>query len=166
MGVKIPGLLSFLIYGDPNKPVTGLRAFPPNKRPPVNFVFQTYHGMVAIGMGLIALSLGGLFFWWRRWLFNLKWYLWILVFSVLGPQISNQLGWFSAEVGRQPYIVYNHLLTSEAFSKSISSGEVITSLVMFVVIYIFLLALFVYLLNEKIRQGPSEDGIISEGHRA
>jgi cytochrome d ubiquinol oxidase subunit I len=166
MGVKIPGLLSYLVHGDADKPVTGLRAFPPDKRPPVNFVFQTYHGMVAIGMALIALSLGGLFFWWRRWLFNLKWYLWILVFSVLGPQISNQLGWFSAEVGRQPYIVYNHLLTSEAFSKSISPGEVITSLVMFVVIYIFLLALFVYLLNEKIRQGPSEDGIISEGHRA
>ncbi|MCX6829391.1 MAG: cytochrome ubiquinol oxidase subunit I [candidate division Zixibacteria bacterium] len=166
MGVKIPGLLSYLVHGDFERPVTGLRAFPPDKRPPVNFVFQTYHGMVAIGMALIALSLGGLFFWWRRWLFNLKWYLWILVFSVLGPQISNQLGWFSAEVGRQPYIVYNHLLTSEAFSKSISSGEVITSLVMFVVIYIFLLALFVYLLNEKIRQGPSEDGIISEEHRA
>jgi cytochrome bd ubiquinol oxidase subunit I len=166
MGIKIPGLLSYLVHGDFEKPVTGLRAFPPDKRPPVNFVFQTYHGMVAIGMALIALSLGGLFFWWRKWLFKLKWYLWILVFSVLGPQISNQLGWFSAEVGRQPYIVYNQLLTADAFSKSVSPGEVITSLVMFTVIYIFLLALFIYLLNEKIQQGPSEDEIISEGHRA
>jgi cytochrome bd ubiquinol oxidase subunit I len=166
MGAKIPGFLSFLVHYDFNKPVTGLRAFPPDKRPPVNFVFQTYHAMVAIGMALILVSLLGLFFWWRKNIFNMRWYLWVLVFSVLGPQLANQLGWFSAEVGRQPYIVYNLLKTSDALSKSVTSGEVITSLVMFGIIYMFLFALFIYLLNEKIQHGPLEDDKIAEGHRA
>jgi cytochrome d ubiquinol oxidase subunit I len=166
MGLKIPGFLSFLVYYDFNKPLTGLRAFPPDKRPPVNFVFQTYHAMVAIGMALILISLLGLFFWWRKIIFKMRWYLWILVFSVLGPQLANQLGWFSAEVGRQPYIVYNLLKTSDAISKTVTAGEVITSLIMFGIIYMFLLALFIYLLNEKIQHGPLEDDKIAEGHRA
>src|SRR5690606_13164744 len=106
-GVSIPGMLSWMIYGDASAPVTGLRSFAPENRPPVNVVFQTYHAMVAIGFGLIALSWGGLLLWWRKRLFDLRWLLWIFVFAVLGPQAANQLGWISAEVGRQPYIVYN-----------------------------------------------------------
>ena len=79
--------------------------------------------------------------------------------SVLGPQLANQLGWFSAEVGRQPYIVYNLLRTEDGLSKSVTSGEVITSLIMFSLIYLLLFILFIYLLNEKIQHGPSEDDL-------
>ncbi|SYZ72338.1 Cytochrome bd ubiquinol oxidase subunit 1 [Candidatus Zixiibacteriota bacterium] len=165
LGLKIPGMLSWLVHGDAGMPVTGLKAFPPDQRPPVNFVFQTYHAMVAVGMILILLSWGGLVLWWRQKLFEIRWFLWILVFAVLGPQLANQLGWFSAEVGRQPYIVYDLLRTSEAFSKSVTTGEVITSLILFGIIYIFLLALFIYLLNEKIQHGP-DDEAVAEGHLA
>jgi cytochrome d ubiquinol oxidase subunit I len=165
-GIKIPGLLSFLVYGDAQKPLTGLSAFPPDKRPPVNAVFQAYHAMVAIGMGLILISLAGLFFWLRGTLFRKKWYLWILVFSVIGPQLANQLGWFSAEVGRQPYIVYNLLLTSDAVSKTITAGQVITSLILFGIVYILLFGVYIYLLNETINHGPSDEEAAIEGHRA
>lgn len=166
MGVKIPGMLSYLVHWDSDAPVTGLRAFPPDKRPPVNFVFQTYHAMVALGMALILISWLGVYFWWRRKLFDIRWFLWVLVFSVLGPQLANQLGWFSAEVGRQPYIVYNLLLTADGISKTVTPGEILTSLVLFGIIYIFLFFLFIYLLNEKIQHGPLADDLIVEGHRA
>ncbi len=158
-GVAVPGLLSWLVYGDASKPVTGLQAFPPEQRPPVNIVFQSYHAMVAIGMGLIVLAWGGLFLWWRKQLFNLRWLLWVFVFSVLGPQAANQLGWISAEVGRQPYIVHNLLRTEDALSKSVTSGEVITSLILFGAIYLLLFILFLYLLNEKIQHGPLADDL-------
>ena len=164
-GISVPGLLSFLLSGDPKKPVVGLRAFPPEDRPPVNIVFQSYHFMVIIGSGLILLSLVGLFLLWKKKLFHVKWLMWVFVLSVLGPQLANQLGWLSAEVGRQPFIVYNLLRTEEAFSKTVSAGEVLTSLVLFCIIYIMLLALFIYLLNEKIQHGPMDDHV-KEGHLA
>jgi cytochrome d ubiquinol oxidase subunit I len=153
-GFKIPGLLSYLIYGDSQKPVTGLNAFKSEDRPPVNIVFQSYHLMVAIGFGLIALSVIGIFFVWRKNIFEKKWLLWIFVFSVLGPQIANQIGWISAEVGRQPWIVYGLLRTSEALSKAVNAEQVLFSLILFAVIYSLLFVLFLYLLNEKIQHGP------------
>lgn len=162
-GVKIPGLLSYLVYGNFAKPVTGLNAFAPSDRPPVNIVFQSYHIMVAIGFGLIAISLIGIFFWWHGSLFNKKWLLWIFVFAVLGPQAANQLGWISAEVGRQPWIVYGLLRTSEGLSKVVTADQVMFSLILFTLIYFLLFVLFLYLLNEKIQHGPeSAETIPSE----
>ena len=162
-GFKIPGMLSYLIYGDSKKPVTGLNAFKPEDRPPVNIVFQSYHLMVAVGFGLIALSLIGVFMLWRGKLFEKRSLLWIFVFSVLGPQLANQLGWISAEVGRQPWIVYNLLRTSEALSKVVTANQVLFSLILFTLVYFLLFILFIYLLNEKIKHGPEgADKIPSE----
>jgi cytochrome d ubiquinol oxidase subunit I len=160
-GVKIRGFLSTLVHWDSEKALTGLRAFAPKDRPPVNLVFQSYHLMVAIGMGLIGLSLLGLAWWWRGKLFETRWLLWIFVLSVLGPQLANQLGWLSAEVGRQPWIVYGLLRTSEAASPGVTAGNIWASLVMFGVVYLLLLAVFVYLLDHKIKHGP--DGAPEEG---
>jgi cytochrome d ubiquinol oxidase subunit I len=154
LGIAIPKLLSFLISGDFNQPVTGLNAFSPEDRPPVNLVFQTYHLMVAIGFMLIGISLMGIFLWWRGRLIKTKWYLYVLMFSVLLPQIANQLGWISAEVGRQPWIVYNLLRTSDALSKVVTEGQIWFSLILFILIYSLLFVLFLYLLNEKIKHGP------------
>jgi cytochrome d ubiquinol oxidase subunit I len=152
--VAIPGMLSLMIGGTTEQKVTGLNSFPENERPPVNIVFQAYHLMVGIGFTLIGISLLGLFFWWRGTLFDKKWMLWIFVFSVLGPQIANQVGWITAEVGRQPWIVYGILRTSEGLSKAVEAGQVLFSLIMFGIIYLFLFVLFIYLLNEKIKHGP------------
>jgi cytochrome d ubiquinol oxidase subunit I len=156
-GIEIPGMLSLLAHGDPEASVTGLDAFAPADRPPVNVTFQFYHLMIAVGMALIALSLAGTFLWWRGTLFNYKWYLGLLVLSVMGPQIANQCGWFAAEVGRQPWIVYNLLRTSEGLSKVVTAEHIIASLIMFSFIYLLLFAVFVFLLNEKIKHGPSDD---------
>ena len=163
LGVKIPGMLSFLIHGDPAEHVTGINGIPEDERPPINIVFQTYHLMVAIGMFLILISLVSLFYWKRGKLFETKWLLWILVFSVLGPQFANQLGWYSAEIGRQPWIVYGLLKTSEGLSKVVEANQIIFSLILFTVIYLLLFALFIYLLDEKIKHGPEDaDSIPSE----
>lgn len=165
-GIAIPGMLSYLIGMDTGTKVTGLNSFKPEDRPPVNIVFQTYHLMVAIGFTLIAISLLGVFFWWRGTLFKQKWLMWIFVFSVLLPQIANQIGWITAEVGRQPWIVYGLLRTSEGLSKAVEAGQVWFSLILFTIIYAGLFILFIYLLNEKIQHGPEDvDSIPSEiGH--
>ena len=163
LGVSIPGLLSYLVYGDAAKPIAGLNSFPKNETPPVNIVFQSYHIMVAIGFFLIGISVLGVFLWWRSKLFNHRWLLRVFVFSVLGPQIANQLGWITAEVGRQPWIVYGLLKTSDALSKVVTAGQIMFSLILFAVIYLFLFILFIYLLNEKIKHGPEEpETIVSE----
>ncbi len=158
-GIKIPGLLSWMVHGNADAPVTGLNAFAPEDRPPVNIVFQAYHIMVGVGMALIVVSLLGALLLWRGKLFETRWLLWIFVFAVVGPHIGNQLGWMAAEVGRQPWIVYELLRTSDALSYVVSSSEVITSLVLFGLIYLLLFALFVFLLNEKIQHGPEDFGV-------
>lgn len=154
-GLKIPGGLSFLLKYDFDAPVKGLNAFKPEDRPgQVNAVFQFYHIMVAIGMVLIGLTLLASFYWWRGTLFDKKWLLWIFVFAAILPQIANQVGWFAAEMGRQPWVVYGLLRTSDAFSQAVTDNQIIFSLVLFLLVYTLLFTLFIYLLNKKIKHGP------------
>ena len=156
-GVKIPNGLSYMIHYDTAAPVTGLDQYPVEDRPgQVNAVFQFYHIMVAIGMFLIALTLYASFLLWRGKLYNKRWLLHIFVWSVLLPQIGNQVGWFAAEMGRQPWIVYKLLRTSDALSKSVSANQILFAIILFTVIYIILFALFIYLMNKKIVHGIDE----------
>ena len=156
-GVKIPNGLSYMIHYDTAAPVTGLDQYPVEDRPgQVNAVFQFYHIMVAIGMLLIALTLYASFLLWRGKLYNKRWLLHIFVWSVLLPQIGNQVGWFAAEMGRQPWIVYKLLRTSEALSKSVSANQILFAIILFTVIYIILFALFIYLMKKKIVHGIDE----------
>jgi len=168
LGVAIPGMLGFLVHGDWQIPVTALDdpaivpadyKMAPGERlrdywPPVNLSFQLYHLMVALGMLFIVLSVVGLILHWRGTLFQKRWLLWILVFAVIGPMVANQAGWAAAEVGRQPWIVYGLLKTADAASKSVSGAEVLTSIIMFGVIYLLLLFIWLYVMDAKIRQGP------------
>ena len=157
-GISVPGGLSFLIHQDFKAPVQGLNAFKKENRPSaVNFVFQTYHLMVAIGVTLIGLTLLASFLWWRGKLFEQRWLLHIFAWAVLLPQIANQLGWYSAEVGRQPWVVYNLLRTSDALSQSLKAEQVLFSLIMFTLVYALLFVLFLYLLNNKIKHGPEDN---------
>lgn len=163
-GISMPGGLSFLLHQDFETPVLGLNAFPEDERPTaVNAIFQFYHIMVAIGMFLIALTLFASFHWWRGTLFNQRWLLWVFVWSVLLPQIANQVGWFAAEMGRQPWVVYGLLRTSDALSKVVTANQVLFSLILFFMIYSLLFALFIYLLNKKIQGGPYQEKL--EEHR-
>lgn len=157
-GIGIPGGLSFLVHQDFKAPITGLNSFPVEDRPSqINAVFQFYHIMIAIGMLLIGLTLYASFLWWRGKLFETKWLLWIFSFSVILPQIANQVGWFAAEMGRQPWVVYGHLRTNEAFSQEVSSHQIVFSLIMFTVVYALLLVLFIYMVNKKIKHGPYDE---------
>ncbi|MFZ4774242.1 MAG: cytochrome ubiquinol oxidase subunit I [Terrimicrobiaceae bacterium] len=183
IGPKIPGLLSFLAWGSFSKPVTGLRELPsdtfilarhpgaapqelPALRksywPNVPAVFQFYHLMIIVGVALLGLVMVACFFWWRGWLFDTslpltRWLLAALVLSVLGPQIANQAGWFTAEVGRQPWIVYELLKTSESLSKVVTANQIITSLILFTLVYTLLFVMFVFLLTRKIQHGPDSE---------
>jgi cytochrome d ubiquinol oxidase subunit I len=157
-GIGIPGGLSFLVHQDFKAPITGLNSFPVEDRPSqINAVFQFYHIMIAIGMLLIGLTLYASFLWWRGKLFETKWLLWIFSFSVIFPQIANQVGWFAAEMGRQPWVVYGQLRTNEAFSQEVSSHQIVFSLIMFTVVYALLLVLFIYMVNKKIKHGPYDE---------
>ncbi|MBK7865779.1 MAG: cytochrome ubiquinol oxidase subunit I [Ignavibacteriales bacterium] len=153
-GIALPGMLSFLIHGDPSVPIRGLDSFPKGETPPVNITFQTYHLMVTIGFSLIGLTLISLFLWWRGKLFTSILWLKILVISVLLPQIANQIGWYTAEIGRQPWIVYGLLKTSDGLSKTVTSEHIIFSLILFTLIYAGLFVVFLYLLDKKIKNGP------------
>lgn len=163
-GVGLPGMLSWLIHGDARAEVMGLDQVPKEDRPAVNVVFQCYHLMVAIGFGLLGVSALAAWLMWSGALFETRWLLWVLVFSVLGPQLANQAGWFTAEVGRQPWVVYKLLRTSEGLSKVVKAEAVLTSLVLFFLVYLLLFAVFLYVLNAKIKHGPDEEDLQPPAH--
>jgi cytochrome d ubiquinol oxidase subunit I len=166
VGIEVPYLLSFLAHNDFHAKVTGLDAFKPEDRPPVAPSFLFFHGMVAIGFALILVSALGFLYFRQGRLHERRWLLWILVFSVLGPQLANQLGWFAAEVGRQPWLVYGLMRTPEGLSAVVKANVVLTSLILFTFIYFLLFAVFIYLLNDKIQHGPHEDDLIPSGKLA
>jgi cytochrome d ubiquinol oxidase subunit I len=155
-GMKLPGFLSFLIDWDFTTPVTGLEEFAPEDRPNVNVVFQSYHLMVMCGMFMIGIALLSGFLWWQKKLDAYPWYLALLTILFIFPQVANQTGWIAAEVGRQPWIVYNVLRTSEAFSPVVTGGELWASIILFTIIYIFLFFVGVYSALRYIKKGPEE----------
>jgi len=165
-GLKIPGLVSYLMHGDATKPVAGISSFIKEDLPPINIVFQTYHFMITIGVLLFVLTIICFVYLWQGKLFNTAWLLKILVPAVMLPQIANQLGWMTAEIGRQPWIVYGLLRTSEGLSKAIKANVVLTSLIMFTFIYLLLFVLYIYLFDSKIKLGPDEVEHDAHGHRA
>jgi cytochrome d ubiquinol oxidase subunit I len=166
-GPAVPGLLSWLAFGETGATVTGLRDIPREERPPVAFSFQLFHVMVAVGFAQIALAGWALFLCIRQRLRDSRVTLWLLTFAVLGPQIANQAGWWAAEVGRQPWIVYQLLRTSDALSRVVTANQVAGSIVMFLTVYLLLFAVFVFLLNDKIHHGPDDGDLQPSGkHRA
>lgn len=164
-GVKVPGLLSFLIAGKTDHTVLGLNEVDQELWPNINQVFQSYHLMIAIGMVLILISFVSLYWHFRKKLYDKKWLLKLYIPSVLLPIMANQAGWFSAERGRQPWIVQGLLKTSEGISPSIASWEVLTSLTFFILIYILLFFSWVYILNKEIQHGPDSHENIESGYQ-
>jgi hypothetical protein len=156
-GVKIPNGLTYMLHYDTETPVIGLDQYPMEDRPgQVNAVFQFYHIMVAIGMFLIALTVFASFLLWRGKLYNKRWLLRIFVWAVILPQIGNQVGWFAAEMGRQPWIVYKLLRTSDALSKAVTAHQILFAIILFTIVYTILFILFIYLLKKKIVHGIDE----------
>lgn len=155
-GVKIPGMLSWMISGDAARPVPGLDQFKPEDRPPLSASFYSYHFMVALGVAMIGLTGLAALLLWRDRLFKTRWILWLFVPAVLMPYAANQLGWIAAEIGRQPWIVYGLLRTTDGVSKSVPGEQVLGSIILFGIIYLLLFAVWVFVLNSKIKHGPDD----------
>lgn len=153
-GIKIPALMSLLMYRDTKTAVPGLDSFPKEEWPWVPVVFQVYHLMIAM-WGFMALATClGVYMWWKN-----KWRIHPLILkfialSVIFPQLANIGGWYSSCMGRQPWIVYKLMKTKEAFSPNLTQGQVMGSLAMFVTMYLLFFALFLVLLDKKIKSGP------------
>ena len=158
-GLQIPSFLSYMIYGDASQPVMGFDQIPPEERPPIQIVFQSFHIMVMCWALMFLLTLLGLIYWKMGKFAKAKWLQRGLVFSVFLPHIANQVGWMTAEIGRQPWVVYKLLHTSQGVSKSIVTSQVATSIGMFLIIYTVLFLLFIFLLDRKIKDGPDKVGL-------
>ena len=152
--IEIPGLLSWLAFGDANAKIKGINEFPQNDLPPLFITFVSYHNMVALGMLFILLTMLGTIQLYRKKLWESKKLLRIFIWAIPFPLLACQLGWISAEVGRQPWIVYNVLRTKDAVSTAIVGGDVIFSIILFALIYMLLGSLYVYLLVREIKHGP------------
>ncbi|RYE80757.1 MAG: cytochrome ubiquinol oxidase subunit I, partial [Myxococcales bacterium] len=159
-GLAIPRLLSFLVHDDFSTPVTGLDRFAPADRPPVLIPFFSFHLMVGLGLLFLALTSLGVVQMKRGRLDDCRWLLRVYVVAVAGAFLANQAGWVAAEVGRQPWVVYGLLRTSDGLSKAVRAGQVLWSIILFSTIYLLLFAVWVNVLHTKIGHGP-DDG---EGH--
>lgn len=148
---KLPGLLSFLGYHDFNAEVKGLRDIPKDERPPVLPTFIAFRTMVGLGTLFPLLCILGWFL--RKRLVETRWYLRIMLFAIPLPYIAIEMGWVLAEVGRQPWIVYGLLKTSEAASP-VAVSQVATSLVGFILVYGLLGAVGFYLIAKAAKKGP------------
>jgi cytochrome d ubiquinol oxidase subunit I len=153
-GLSVPGGLSFLYNFDFNSEIKGLRSVPKEEWPPVNLVFQSYHIMVTLGGIFIGLGLLGAWLLWTGRIYTAKWYLWLLPFLIPLPHLAHETGWITAEVGRQPWIIYGLMKTAAASSLVVTAGQLIFSLVMFTLVYLLLFVMFVLLLVKMIKQGP------------
>lgn len=171
-GIQVPYLLTILMHRDLTTPVTGLDRFRPEDRPPVHVPFFTYHLMIGLGTMFVALTLLASYFRWRGTLFQKRWLMWAFVFAVLGAYAANQAGWVSAEVGRQPFVVYPEVkqrpdgmfdmiggmrtVHGISSTKVVVADQVVASIIMFTVVYALLFAVWVFVLNSKIQHGPAE----------
>ena len=148
---SLPGVLSFLGYHDVNAEVKGLKDFPKDERPPVLLTFLSFRVMVGLGTLFPLLTLWG----WikRKNIAEQTLYLKVMLFSIPLPYIATELGWVLAEVGRQPWIVYGLMKTSDAVSP-VASSQVLTTLVAFMLVYGLLGLVGIYLIARKVIAGP------------
>jgi cytochrome bd ubiquinol oxidase subunit I len=144
--------LSFLAYHDVNATVKGLEEFPPSERPPVLVSFLGFRLMVALGFLFVLLAVLAAVFSWLDSLTPKRWFLWIMTVALVLPYLASELGWIVAELGRQPWIVYGLLKTADAASRAITPGDVLGSLICFLLIYSSLAVVDVFLLAKYARR--------------
>lgn len=153
--IAVPNVLSFLTYQNWDAEIKGLNEFD-EKNYPTNVpgLYYSYHIMVGLGTIFIALMLAGAVQLFRRKLYTTKWILWALMLMVPFPYIANTTGWYTAELGRQPWLVYNLLRTAEGVSPTVSAGNTLFTLLGFIGLYLLLGMLFLILTGKIINKGP------------
>ena len=161
--VVIPQALSFLTYRAWKAQVQGLDAFPPDLWPQnIALLYYSYHIMVGLGTIFIAIMVVASFLLWRQKLFTARWMLWILLLALPFPYIANTAGWMTAELGRQPWLVYGLMRTADGYSKMVSAGNGMFTLLGFFGMYTVLGILFLFLVRREIEHGPAGE-VVSPG---
>jgi cytochrome d ubiquinol oxidase subunit I len=152
--IAVPNILSFLTYQNWNTEINGLNSYEEELWPSnVPGLYYSYHIMVGLGTILIGIMLLSAFFLWRKTIYSNRTLLWILLLILPFPYISNIAGWFTAELGRQPWLVYNLMKTSQGASPYVSSGNTLFTLLGFIGLYIILGLLFLLLVGKVIYKG-------------
>lgn len=154
--LPIPGYLSVLAYQDPNATIKGLNDISASERPPIMVSFLSFRVMVGLGFLLVLCAVLAMIFAWGKKLEAQKWLLWVMAIALILPYIASELGWLVAEIGRQPWIVYGLLKTTDAVSRSVTPGDVLGSLIAFLVVYGALGAVDASLLARYARQPDVE----------
>jgi cytochrome d ubiquinol oxidase subunit I len=153
--VVVPGMLSMLTYRRWNANVRGLDAFPKSEWPGnIALLYYSYHIMVGLGTLFIAIMVVASLLLWHGTLFNARWMLWILMLAMPFPYIANTAGWMTAELGRQPWIIYGLMRTADGYSKLVSAGNGLFTLLGFMGIYTVLGMLGLFLIWREIEHGP------------
>ncbi|MFI5174635.1 MAG: cytochrome ubiquinol oxidase subunit I [Terriglobia bacterium] len=156
--IVIPKMLSFLTYRRWEAEVKGLDAFPRDQWPDnIPLLYYSYHIMVGLGTLFIAILLVAVFLLWRGKLFESKWMLWVLLLSFPFPYIANTAGWITAEVGRQPWLVFGLLRTDHGASPGISAGNGLFTLLGFMGMYLVMGILFLFLVRRELEHGPETE---------
>ncbi len=147
--------LSFLIYGTTTAEVKGLNEFPRDEWPTnIPLLYYSYHIMAGLGTIFVAIMITAVFLLWRKKLFQSRWMLWVLMLSLPFPYIANTAGWMTAEIGRQPWLVYGLMRTTEGYSKYVNAGNGLFTLLGFMGIYSLLAILFLFLFQREVTHGP------------
>jgi len=151
----VNNVLSFLIYGTTKAEVQGLDQVPRDQWPePLPLLYYSYHIMAGLGTYFVLLMAISAFMLWRNQLFTTRWVLWPLMLSFPLPYIANTAGWMTAEIGRQPWVVYGLIRTSDGYSKYVSAANGLFTLLGFMGMYSVLSILFIVLVYQIIAKGP------------
>ena len=156
--LEVPAMLSFLTYKHWGAQVRGLDAFPEDQWPDkIELLYYSYHVMVGLGTIFIAVMALAAFLLWRKKLFDARWMLWILMLSAPLPYIANTAGWMTAELGRQPWLIYGLMRTVHGASPRVAAGNAWFTLLGFMGMYTVLAMLWLFLVYREIEIGPGPD---------
>jgi cytochrome d ubiquinol oxidase subunit I len=154
LDVRVPYVLSLMAFHDIHAEVKGLDQYEPDELPPFALTFTTFHLMVGLGMFFIALTGFGILLLYKGRIFRIKWFLILLIASIPLPVIACQLGWITTEAGRQPWAIYGVLKTADAASVNVGAGEVLTSIILFSLLYLVIMIFYIFLIVMDIKRGP------------
>lgn len=160
--------LSFLIYGTTAAEVKGLNEYPKDQWPTnIPLLYYSYHIMAGLGTIFVAVMALAAFLLWRKQLYRARWILWVLMLCAPLPYVANTAGWMTAEIGRQPWLVYGLMRTTEGFSKHVHAGNGLFTLLGFMGLYTVLAILFLYLFRHEVEHGPEPgaEGVMRTGNQ-
>ena len=165
--LEVPRMLSFLTYKHWGAQVKGLDSFPEALWPDnIELLYYSYHVMVGLGTIFIAVMVVSVFLLWRGKLYESRWMLWVLLLSVPLPYIANTAGWMTAELGRQPWLIYGLMKTMHGASPRVVAGNVWFTLLGFMGLYVILSILWLFLIYREIEHGPEPQPNLDAGSSA